>query len=280
VGLHLEEPVSTPKEKIQLTEAQETLLITLYAKAVACPETLFSDPRGKEIIAQIEYDFEQLKVPLGTRLTVCMRAKRIDQYVGAFLADHPDALVLHLGCGLDTRFTRVDNGRVTWYDLDLPDVIALKRKFFAESERYHLIASSVTDLAWLEHIDAQGRPVMVVAEGLVMYLQKEDFIALLRRFKTEFPGCHLVFDAFSELTASKVSANPALKKTGAVVHWGVDDPHEIERWVDGMHLKEEWFFTQSEDIPSLGLGISLTFKLTGLFMLAKRAHRLLYYTLD
>ena len=272
--------MSTPKEKVKLTEAQETLLITLYAKAVACPEVLFSDPKGKAIIAQIEYDFEQLKVPLGTRLTVCMRAKQIDSYVHAFLAEHPDALVLHLGCGLDTRFARVDNGQVDWYDLDLPEVIELKRKFFAESERYHLIASSVTDSAWLEKISPQGRPVMVIAEGLFMYLQAEDVKMLAHRFKSVFPGCHLVFDAFSELTASKVKANPSLKKTGAVIHWGIDDPKQIETWEDGIHLQEEWFFTQSEDIPKLGLGISLMFKITELFMVAKRAHRLLYFILD
>jgi O-methyltransferase involved in polyketide biosynthesis len=272
--------MSTPKEKVHLTEAQETLLITLYAKAAACPEVLFSDPQGKAIIAQIEYDFEQLKVPLGTQLTVCMRAKQIDGYVRAFLAEHPTAIMLHLGCGLDTRFARVDNGQVDWYDLDLPDVIELKRKFFTESECYHLIASSVTDLTWLEQISPQGRPVMVVAEGLFMYLHEADIRALIHRFKTDFPGCHLVFDAFSELTASKISANPSIKKTGAVVHWGIDDPLEIETWEDGIHLQAEWFFTQSEDIPKLGLGNRLMFRLTGPFMLAKRAHRLLYYTLD
>jgi O-methyltransferase involved in polyketide biosynthesis len=278
VAPHLEDRVTTGKEKIYLTQAQETLLITLYAKAVA-PEALFSDPQAKAIIAQIDYDFAQLKVPLGTRLTVCMRAKQIDGYVRTFLAGHPDALVLQLGCGLDTRFSRVDNGRVTWYDLDLPDVIDLRRKFYVESERYQMIASSVTDLAWLDQISAQDRPVMVVAEGLLMYLHAADVKALVRRFQADFPGCHLVFDAFSELTASKISANPSIKKTGAVVHWGIDDPKALEAWQDGIHFKEEWFFTQSEDIPRLGLGNILMFKITGLFMVAKRAHRLLYYVL-
>jgi O-methyltransferase involved in polyketide biosynthesis len=104
--------MTSHEEKIRLTPEQETLLITFYSKALGCPDSLFADEKSREILEQIDYDFSQLKVPVGTRLTVCIRAKKIDDYVRGFLADHPKGFVLHLGCGLDSRYTRVDNGDV------------------------------------------------------------------------------------------------------------------------------------------------------------------------
>ena len=82
---------------------------------------------------------------------------KIDREMREFLQTAPDGVVLHLGCGLDTRFARVDNGLVTWFDLDLPDVIELRRKFFSENERYHMIASSVTDWGWLDQVQGGGK---------------------------------------------------------------------------------------------------------------------------
>ena len=75
---------------------------------------------------------------------------------------------------------------------------------------------------------------------------------ILKFLHEKFPGCHLVFDAFSRLTADRIKAHPSLQKTGASVYWGIDDPHEIERWGQGIHLKEEWFFSQSPDLDRLG----------------------------
>lgn len=271
--------MSSTKEKVQLTEAQETMLITLYAKARGCPDDFFVDETAQRVLNQIDYDFSQLNVPTGTSLTVCLRAKKLDDYARAFLAEHPQATVLHLACGLDGRFQRVDNSQVDWYDLDLPDVIELRRKFFAENGRCHLIASSVTDLNWLEIIPQQGQPVLVIAEGLLMYLAEEDVKRLVLALQAAFPGCHLAFDAYSELTARRIKSHRSLKKTGAAIQWGIDEPRTMETWGDGIQFQEEWFFTQSPAIAKLALRYRLMFKLAGLFAAANKAHRLLYFTL-
>lgn len=271
--------MTSHKEKIRLTPEQETLLITLYSKAMGCPDSLFADEKSREILEQIEYDFSQLKIPVGTRLTVCIRAKKIDDYVMHFLADHPKGFVLHLGCGLDSRYTRVDNGDVEWYDLDFPEVIDLRKYFFEESDRYHMIPSSVTNLGWMETIPSQNRSVMVIAEGLMMYLTEEEAQSLILNLKEKFPGCRFVFDAYSTLTARSVKGHPSLRKTGAVIHWGIDNAKAIEIWGDGIRLKEEWYFTQSEAIETLAFGYRLIFRLTGLFLAARKAHRILYYAL-
>src|SRR5512136_1265660 len=159
------------KSKITLTPEQETLLIPLYTKAQP-GNPLFFDPKAQEILNQLEYDFTRLRVPYKTVILICQRAKKLDAVVGAFLSDHPGGVVLHLGCGLDGRFWRVDNGQVEWYDLDMPAVIELRQRFFTAHERYHTIAASVADLEWMDAVVVGGRPVLVVAEGLLMYLDE------------------------------------------------------------------------------------------------------------
>src|SRR3989304_806071 len=132
------------KTKITLTPEQETLLIPLYTKAQP-GNPLFFDPKAQDIHNQMDYDFTKLRVPYKTVILVCQRAKKLDAVTSDFLAEHPGGVVLHLGCGLDGRFWRVDDGRVEWYDLDMPPVIELRQRFYPASERYHTLASSVTD---------------------------------------------------------------------------------------------------------------------------------------
>ncbi len=265
------------KEKITLTKEQETLLIPLFSKAQE--NSILRDEKARQILERADYDFSSLKVPEKTAVTLRMRAKQLDAYTRDFLGQHPDALVIHLGCGLDSRCLRVEHPQALWIDLDLPDVIELRRKFYAETGAYRMIASSVMDLDWTNAIAVEGRPVFVVAEGLLMYLHESEVRELIVCLHERFPGCHLAFDAFSKLTASRIQAHPSIQTTGAAVHWGIDDPHEIETWAQGIWLEQEWFFSQSADIPKLGRFYRVMFRLTGGIPAAQKAQRLLYYTL-
>jgi O-methyltransferase involved in polyketide biosynthesis len=112
----------TTRAKLTLTPEQETLLITLYAKAQPGNPLLF-DPTAQDILNRVDYDFARLHIPYKTVVLVCQRAKKLDAITRDFLAEHPGGVVLQLGCGLDGRFWRVDDGRVTWYDLDMPPVV-------------------------------------------------------------------------------------------------------------------------------------------------------------
>jgi O-methyltransferase involved in polyketide biosynthesis len=266
------------KTKITLTPEQETLLIPLYTKAQP-GNPMFFDPKAQEILNQVEYDFTRLRVPYKTVILVCQRAKKLDAVTRDFLSEHPGGVVLHLGCGLDGRFWRVDNGQVEWYDLDMLPVIELRQRFYPANERYHLIASSVTDLEWMKKVIAASRPVLVVAEGLLMYLGEADVKRLLLHLREIFPGCRLIADVFSRMTARAAPQHPSLKQTGANIGWGIDDPHEIEVWSPGINLLEEWFFTQDPDLNHLSPGYRLAYKLAGAFKMVQRAHRIVYYQL-
>jgi O-methyltransferase involved in polyketide biosynthesis len=266
------------KAKVTLTPEQETLLITLYAKAQAGNPILF-DPTAQDILKRVDYDFARLRVPYKTVVLVCQRAKKLDAVTRDFMAKHPSGVVLQLGCGLDSRFWRVDDGQVTWYDLDMTEVIDLRYQFFTESERYHMIAASVTDLAWVDTVTSGGRPALVVAEGLLMYLGEIDVRRLVLRLREAFPACRLTADVFSRLTARSARGHPSLKSTGAIIGWGVDDSRELETWAPGIRLLEEWYFTDDPDLARLSLGYRLAYKLAGAFKMVQRAHRIVTYQL-
>jgi O-methyltransferase involved in polyketide biosynthesis len=271
------EPATT-RAKVALTPEQETLLITLYAKAQP-GNHLFFDPMAQHILNRVDYDFTRLHVPYKTVVLICQRAKKMDAVTRDFLAEHSDSVVLQLGCGLDSRFWRVDDGRVKWYDLDMPPVVELHRQFFTRSERYQLIAASVTDLEWMDIVPSGGRPVLVVAEGLLMYLSEADVQRLVLRLRETFPGCRLIADVFSRMTARSATSHSSLKSTGATIGWGMDDPRELEAWAPGFHLLEEWYFTDDPDLARLNFGYRLAYKLAGAFRMVQRAHRIVYYQL-
>jgi O-methyltransferase involved in polyketide biosynthesis len=267
--------------KVPLTEEKETLFIPLYSRAVESrrPDPILVDRKAEAILAQMDYDFSRLRTPTQTRITVTMRAKKLDACVREFSAEHDPAVVLHLGCGLDSRIVRAGGLRpVPWYDLDYSDVIELRRKFYDETATYHMIGSSVTDFVWMDAVAERG-PAIIIAEGLLMYLEETQVKALLWKLQERFPGSEIAFDAFSALTARRIKRHPSLRKTGAVIHWGIDDPHEIEGWGSGIRLIEEWPFTASEDIPKLRSGERLMFRVMGAFRAAQRAHRILRYQL-
>jgi len=269
------------KQKVALTKNEETLLIPLYAKAMESSraDSVFIDKKAEEILSEVDYDFGALKIPRKTAAMLVFRAKRLDYYTRMFLAEHPDGIVIHLGCGLDSRCTRIPHDKAEWYDLDLPEVIELRRRFYIETKTYHMIPSSVTDTKWIDAIQPGERPVFIVAEGLLMYLPEEDIKTLIRRFEKEYHPCGFAFDAYSRVTAKHAHSHPSVKKTGASVRWGINDPSLIEQWGEKIRLKEEWYFTQSEDIAKLGIGDKLIFSIAGMFKTANRAHRILYYTM-
>lgn len=231
----------------RLHGASEALFIPLLGKAEAerYGDILY-DPRAREIVKAVDYDFTAHRQSKFLSIYMGIRAAIIDDYANRFLSAHPEGVVLHLGCGLDTRIDRIIGKSFLWIDLDLPPVIEVRRQFFQETEQYRMLAASVTDHGWLEEIDAGERPVLVLAEGLTMYLSDEENKALFRDFQRHFSETEYVFDAYS-VSAVKWSKwkNP-VNKLGAVIRWGLDDPGAIERAVAGVIHRETRYFTGQE----------------------------------
>jgi methyltransferase (TIGR00027 family) len=232
----------------------ETLLITLYIRAMESqrPDALIKDEKAVALVTQMDYDFsriKQIKMDEDDKVAIILRNREFDRYVRDFLARNPEAVVVHIGCGLDSRFERVDNGRVEWYDLDLPDVVELRRKFIGgEGARHHFLACSVFDSAWLETLSAyRQRPFLFLAEGVLMYFEEAQVKSLVLTLQEHFPGAELVFDAFSPYLVRANNIRLALTKYGARYHWGLKRGKDLEGWSDGICLLDEWnYFDRPE----------------------------------
>jgi O-methyltransferase involved in polyketide biosynthesis len=235
------------RERVHLTKEKETLLATLYGKALdsQSAEPILGDELAHEAVTRIDYDYAALKLPRGAAVSLPVRAKHLDGWTREYIASVPACTVLHLGCGLDSRVFRVNPPpSVRWLDVDYPDVIELRRRLFPAREGYELVGTSVTAAGWVERIPAD-RPAFVVAEGLVHYLSAADVVALLRGIVGRFPSGQVVFDVYSRTMIRMVKLMPALKRTGAVLKWGLDNPSELEEKVPGLALVT--------DVPFLAL---------------------------
>ncbi len=204
------------------------------------------------------------------RVVMILKTREFDRFAQDFLGRHPDAVVVHIGCGLDTRFERVDNGRVEWYDLDLPDVIELRRKLIGgEGERYHLLSCSVLDSAWLDVVSAHHqRPFLFLAEGVFMYFEEAQVKSLVLTIREHFPGAELVFDAYSPFLFWTHNLKVTRTGIGAHLHWSLKRPQDLERWRDGIRLLDERYPFQAPEprlrrawkvrlVPFLATGIGV-----------------------
>ena len=219
--------------KPELGPVQETLLIPLLARAreTEKPRGLLRDPRAWSIVSDLDYDFSKWEG--GRSLKGAMlRARMFDRYVEDFLDAHPDGTVVEVGCGLDTRFDRVDNGRVRWFDLDLPDVIALRRRFFDDVRRRTMLAASVLDTDWMDAVAAAGGPWMFVAEAVLIYLDAPKAQRAIVNIATRFPGARIAFDTTAARMVDTQDRHDAMRHLPreSWFRWKCDDPREIESW--------------------------------------------------
>jgi O-methyltransferase involved in polyketide biosynthesis len=240
-------------EKIihNLEGVPKTLLLTLYARAQESqrPDALLRDTKAVEMVSHIEADYSKLRMHRHDEVAVVIRMRKFDRHVRDFLARNPAAVVVHIGCGLDTRFERVDNGRVEWFDLDLPEVIELRQKLIeTESSRYHLIPTSVFDEGWLETVRRlRPRPVMLLAEGVFLYFTEVQVCGLFRRFQEHFPGCELVCDGQTPFMIWANNLQLAVGGIKARLQWGLKTGRDPEGWAPGIRMLDEWnFFDEDE----------------------------------
>ena len=215
---------------VQWGSVEWTNLCTLYLRAYESrsPAPILGDTAAAEAVDRIEYNWARMHRamrPESGQYVVVMRAKRVDDWSADFLSRHPNAVVLHLGCGIDTRALRLHPPEtVQWFDVDQPRVIALRRKLYDDRDGYRMIGSSVTDEAWLNEIPTD-RPMLMVAEGLVMYLTGTQVCTLLQRLTDRFDSGEMVFDTTSPMS-------PRLSKvlTKGITKWGIRDARDLEQW--------------------------------------------------
>jgi len=211
-------------EKIiqSLKGVSETLLMTLYVRARESQRAdgMIKDKQAVAMVNQLECDFSRLRMQRHDEIAVIMRMKKFDSHVRDFLVRNPEAVVIHIGCGLDTRFERVDNGRAGWFDMDMTDVMELRSKLISnESNRYHALATSVFETGWFEEVDRyKPRPFMFIAEGVLPYFEEAQVKSLVLNLRGHFPGSELVCDAHTPFVIWADNLQLAYAKVKARLH--------------------------------------------------------------
>ena len=255
----------------EFTPAQESLFLTLGSRALdsRLPRPFLGDTMADEIIATIGYGldkFPQLNTKLLDRRSkvfdVAVRAKILDEMVRRFVLLRPDAVVLDLGAGLDGRISRVNPPpTVKWYDVDFPEVVALRRHLLPQPANAHNVGADLTDPDWLHDIP-RDRPAMIVADGLVLFLGQDDFVSLLNRLTAHFPGGELALNAYTTYAMWTFKHSRAMRAiAGGMANPGINDPRQLEHWVDGLTLLDEIFLTRAPEVAELPLIGRLTSRL-------------------
>ena len=228
----------TEKVSIDLSGPAQTMLTTLYCKALDADwdQPILGDEFAKEAVARIDYDWDKIKVTDRWTPLVTVRTAQFDIWAAQFLAAYEQATIIHLGCGLDSRVFRLDPGPgVEWYDVDYPAVISLREKVFPTRQGYHLVATAATDPSWLDQIPV-GRPTLLLAEGISMYLTEEDGVALLQHVVDRFGSGELQIDFYNWVIVRSQRTHRLQRQSGSTLHWAVNRPTDITRRVSGVRL--------------------------------------------
>ncbi len=210
------------REKVTIKKGtpQETLMLPLYGryKANQMYPGLFKDTTAREIIDRIDYDIEQSDMGKGPQIVYGMRQDIAERTVHRFLAEHPDGILVNLGCGLDTIFDHVDNGKCRFVNVDFPEVIEFRRKLFEPKEREINIGKDANDHTWMDGIGYNpGDRVLIFSLGVLFYFQPEDVKKLIDAIGKRFPGARMCFDYENAKMLQR--SNKAVIKTGNKGAW-------------------------------------------------------------
>lgn len=233
------------RQQAELGDVQMTLFVPLAARArqTRLKRPALRDPKAVEMIGSIDFDESLYGRGWGGFVTV-LRTLIFDWWVRQFLAAHPAGTVVELGAGLNSRFERTDNGTAHFIELDLPDTIDLRRRFFADTDRRRMVAGSVLDEDWMDVVAAEPGPYLFVADGVLIYLPEDGVTRTLSRIAERFRdgGVMVAFDTYTKAMLERQHKAAARRGMAARWAWGCDDPRAFER--AGLRLVESASITR------------------------------------
>jgi len=212
---------------MNLNNESKTLFIPLLGKAIMSKKNLFIyDPKAEEIISKLDFDFKSLKQSKWLSMYMSLRTKIIDELCNKYIMNNKNLTIIHLGCGLDSRCIRVNQNFNIWYDIDYKEVINIRKNFYNTNNKYKMIDSSVTNYKWIDKINASEN-ILVIMEGLTMYLSEEEIKELLNQLNKKFKNIHLLFDAYSKKGVKYSKIKNPVNKMNAKIKYGINNPKEF-----------------------------------------------------
>ncbi len=232
-------------ERIDLQGVPETMLQTLYARAAHSKRSdhRFYDAKAIEIVEQMDYDFSKAEKDIATSAGVITRTILLDKMVSRFVKENPEGTVVNIACGLDTRFYRVDNGSIRWYNLDLPETIAVRRRFLTETERVSMIPKSAMDESWAGDVAKTENKTLIVMEGVTMYLTEQDVKQILSIIDNRFDSVEIIMELMNPWIVKRMKEK-SIEATNAKFAWGVKSGKDLKSiavgfdWVKDVSLVE------------------------------------------
>ncbi len=221
------------KEKVDLSAVSETMLVPLYSRAIESkkqnPE--FIDQTAVNIMDNLDYDFKKRFKTSTNKMNFwgcSARTVILDNKTKDYINKNPNSTIINMACGLDDRFSRVDNGKIKWYNIDFQDVIELREKLIDTHERVTNIASSVLDYSWIDKIENREN-VLVIAEGFLMYLEEKEVKELFNQVSNSFSNVEILIELMSKWMVKNQKVHDTTRTTGAVFKWGINESKDFEK---------------------------------------------------
>ena len=224
------------KIKPTINGSAETMLQSFYARAQYSKRKnhKFYDAKAVELVDKIDYDFSAAAKDSAMGKGVIARTIVFDELVKNYIEKNPGCTVVNIACGLDTRFYRMDNGKITWYNLDLPETIAIRNQIFEESGRVSTIGISALDSAWPKEVKVRGKMLFII-EGLSMYLTAEENGKILKVIKDNFDNAYILMECLAKTWIKKEGIEKSIQQTGSKFVFGADHFEDLGNMTKGYH---------------------------------------------
>ena len=259
-----------------MDNVHKTLYIPLYGKSyVSRRGLILRDKKAEEIWDAEGFPLKGKAKSKWLAYYLGMRSAVFDNWTVRQLEQNPDAVVLHVGCGLDSRCERVGTGTHPWYDVDFPEVIGERKRFFTETECYHMIGSDIREKSWLSEMP-EGKTAVIVMEGVSMYLQQKALQTVLKRWKDHFGQVRILMDSYTVFAAKATKYKNPINEVGVTEVYGFDDPEKIAEDT-GLTFAGEHSLTPDDLIRQLPEKEQGFFKTVFAGKLAKKIYRLYEY---
>ena len=260
-------------ERIFMNEVNKTLYIPLYGKAkVSRQGIILNDPCAEEIWKEEAFPIHGKSRSKWLAYNMAMRARVFDDWTDSLLQQNEDALVLHFGCGLDSRYMRIKSSRSEWIDCDLSDVIETRKKHFQENETYHMKALDASRPEQIEALPNRDTAI-VVLEGLSMYLTNSQVHGLLQALDKKYQNLHILMDVYTEFGVKASNYKNPVKDVGVTRLYGIND---IDSIIHGLRIRfvKEHSFTPKALVNELAPPERMIFKMLFTGKIYKKIYRL------
>ena len=260
----------------EMSGVNKTLYIPLFGKAMVSKKgVILKDPMAELIWEKESFSLKGKAKSKWLAYYMSMRAAVYDAWTKKQLEAHPDTVVLHLGCGMDSRCLRAGKEASLWYDVDFPEVIEERKKYYFTTERYQMIGADVCEEEWINSLPRAER-VIVIMEGISMYLPMRELVKLFRALDAHFGEIRLLIDAYTELAIKVSKVKNPIKEVGAVAITGMDYPEYLAEQ-SGLTYVREHSMTPAKMIEQLPKSEQNVFKILYGGRVAKRLYRMYEY---